>query len=111
MRTYLRVLLVCHAVLPHRLCGDSMDILADLLKPLLRYDTNLPPQRVESHLFGVWAFPFSVLEVLGIVCITHICVHARVDASSSTPTECLSSIRMRLNLFVGQLGPRPAPSS
>jgi hypothetical protein len=28
------------AVLSRRLCSDGMDVVADLLKPLLRYDTN-----------------------------------------------------------------------
>ncbi len=40
MRTHLRVLLVCHSVLSRRLCGDSVDVLADLLKPLRRYDMS-----------------------------------------------------------------------
>jgi hypothetical protein len=40
VRTHLRVLLVCHAVLSRRLCGDSMDVLADVLKPLRRYDMS-----------------------------------------------------------------------
>ena len=96
MRTHLGVLRLCDTVLSHRLCGDSMDVLADLLKPLLRYDTNLPPQRVESHLLGVWVvLPFSVLEVLGIVCITHICMHASMQARLLQPSvfrvfECYS---------------------
>ncbi len=50
---HLRVLPVYRAVLSHRLCSDSMDVVADLLEPLLRYD-KLPPQRLESPLFSVW---------------------------------------------------------
>ena len=50
---HLRVLLVYRAVLSHRLCSDSMDVVADLLEPLLRYD-KLPTQRLESPLFSVW---------------------------------------------------------
>ena len=40
---HLRVLPVYHAILSHRLCSDRMDVVADLLEPLLRYDTSSHP--------------------------------------------------------------------
>ena len=41
---HLRVLPVFPAVLSHRLCSDSMDVVADLLnKPLLRYEPSSHP--------------------------------------------------------------------
>ena len=46
---HLRVLPVFRAVLPHRLCSDRMDVVADLLEPLLRYDTSsTPTTRISS---------------------------------------------------------------
>ena len=89
VRTHLRVLVVCDAVLSRRLRGDSMDALADLLKSLLRYDTsshrnqsNLMCENVRS------ACSKGSGSLSG--CRTYVTVHARMRPCKlfSLPPAC-----------------------
>ena len=81
---------MCRAILSGRLFSDSMDVVADLLRPLLRYETS-------SHCKNSNLISFRVVRA--VLCVAFTCMLACVGLFHSMP---LYSNAIRLG-FVEQL--------